>query len=393
MKKILISTLPLMITCLMAAAQFNIDSVLSSVGKNNMTLIAHKQYREAKNLEYKTGLAPANPTIGFDYMIGNPSNAGNQTDIIVNQTFDFPTTYAKKKQLSREQIAQSEYQVEAIRKDVLLEAQLICIELIYRNKLQSELISRKNKTEKWLNDFQIRLGKGEGNVLDVNKAKLQLIEINASFQENLSWINQLNQKLTELNGGKQIDISGLSYELPDHIPNFETLEKDIEVKDPIRKFLEQEKVIGQKEIELAKSLALPKLETGYHYQAILGQRFNGVHLGLSIPLWESKNTVKTKNAELTLHESNLQNHINEHYYHIKQNYERVENLKITLNEYSRLFSSINSVELLDKALSLGHISTIEYYVEVNFYYEALKNYLKTEMEYYKAIAELYKYHL
>lgn len=393
MKKILFSTLPLMITCLMAAAQFNIDSVLSSVEKNNMTLIANKHYREAKNLEYKTGLAPANPTIGFDYMIGNPSNAGNQTDIIVNQAFDFPTTYAKKKQLSREQIAQSEYQVEAIRKEILLETQLICIELIYRNKLLSELLSGKIKTENWLNDFQTRLGKGEGNVLDVNKAKLQLIEINASFQENLSWINQLNQKLTELNGGKQIDISGLSYELPDHIPDFETLEKDIEVKDPVRKYLEQEKIVGQKEIELAKSQALPKVETGYHYQAILGQRFNGVHLGLSIPLWENKNTVKTKIAELTVHESNLQNHINEHYYHIKQNYERVENLKITLNEYKRLFSSINSVEMLDKALSLGHISTIEYYVEVNFYYEALKNYLKTEMEYYKAIAELYKYHL
>jgi len=32
-------------------------------------------------------------------------------------------------------------------------------------------------------------------------------------------------------------------------------------------------------------------------------------------------------------------------------------------------------------------------MEMTYYYEALKNYLKTEMEYNKVVAELYKYQL
>lgn len=393
MKKIIYILLPLLVLVVKVNGQITIDSVLVNIAKNNKTIIANNKYWEAKNLEYQTGLNPYNPKVDYDYLIGTPENAGNQTDFAVTQSFDFPTVYVKKKQLSNEQIKQTEFQLKASRQHVLIEAKLICIELVYRNKLNSELSIRKQNTEKWLFAFQKSLEKGEGNIMDVNKAKLQLIEINAAFQQNLSVSNQLNQKLTELNGGIPIQFSDTVYSIFALIPTFETLEKEIEAKDPVRKYLEQEKAIGQSEVALSKSLTLPKIETGYHYQAILGQRFNGIHFGLTIPLWENKNTVKTKQAELNLNEANLQDHINEHYYDVKQKYERMINLKIILDEYQTLFSSLNNVELLDKSLSLGQISTIEYFMEMTYYYDALKNYLKIEMEYNKVVAELYRYQL
>ena len=385
MNKIIYIILILFITGINLNGQITIDSVLVNITKNNKTIIANTKYWEVKTLEYQTGLNPYNPKVDYDYLIGTPSNAGNQTDFAVTQFFDFPTVYVRKKQLSN--------QLNAKRQEVLLEAKLICIELIYRNKLNKELTIRKQNTEKWLVAFQKSLEKGQGNIMDVNKTKLQLIEINAAFQENKSISNQLNQKLSELNGGASIQFSETTYSSFPLLPNFEILENEIEAKDPVRKYLEQEKVIGQNEVSLSKSLTLPKIETGYHYQAILGQRFNGVHIGLIIPLWENKNPVKTKQAELNLNEANLQDHINEHYFDIKQKYEQMTNLKITLDEYQILFSSFNNVELLDKSLSLGQISTIEYFMEMTYYYEALKNYLKTEMEYNKVVAELYKYQL
>lgn len=385
--------LPLLLLAMKVNGQESIDSVLVNIEKNNKTLIANTKYWEAKNLEYQTGLTPGNPKVEYDYLFGTPSNAGNQTDFIVTQPFDFPTVYIKKKQLSNEQMKQAEFQLNANRQEILLQVKLICLELIYRNKLNAELTIRKQNTEKWLSAFQKSLEKGQGNIMDVNKAKLQLIEINAAFQENTSVRNQLNQKLTELNGGISIEFSDTAYSTIAIIQDFETLEAEIEAKDPTRKYLEQESVIGKGEVALSKALTLPKIEAGYHYQAILGQRFNGVHFGLTIPLWENKNTVKTKQAELMVNEANLQDHINEHYYHIKQQYEQMTNLKITLDEYQTLFSSLNNVELLDKSLLLGQISAIEYFMEMTYYYEALKNYLKTEMEYNKVVAELYKYQL
>ncbi|MBK7427927.1 MAG: TolC family protein [Saprospiraceae bacterium] len=385
--------IPLLLFVSNGFTQTPVDSVLVNITKNNKSIIANSTYWEAKKLEYKTGLTPYNPRVDYDFLIGTPANAGNQTDFTVTQSFDFPTVYTRKKLLSNEQSKQAEFQLSASRQEILLEAKLISIELVYRNKLNSELSMRKQNTEKWLAAFQTSLDKGQGNIMDVNKARLQLIETNTNYRENIIIINQLNQKLTEFNGGIPIQFTDTAYTRLQQVPDFESLINAIVGNDPLRKFLEQEKVIGRNEISLSKAMTLPKIEAGYHFQAILGQQFNGVHLGMTIPLWENKNLVKTKQAELIMHEANLQDYMNEHYHEIRQKYDRMISLNALLEEYRTLFSTLNNVELLDKSLSFGQITTIEYFLEMSFYYEAINSYLKTEMEYRKLMAELLKYQL
>ena len=383
----------LLIITFQSKAQSTQDSVLSIIVSNNKTLGANEQYWEAKKMEYQTGLTPNNPKVDYDYLKGSPVGAGNQTDFTVTQSFDFPSAYNKKKQLSTEKSKQAEFQMVSMRQDVLLEAKQICINLVYRNKLQLEISKRKGDTEKWLADFQKKLDKGDGNILDINKAKLQLIQINARFQENKSEINLLNQKLTALNGGVLINFLDTVYSEKISLPSFEALETEIEENDPIRKYLEQESIIGQKQIDLSKAMALPKIETGYHYQALLGQRFNGIHFGVTLPLWENRNSVKSDQVKLLSTEMNIEEHRNEHYYHIQQVYDQQQNISVTLSVYETFFSDSTNGELLDKSLKLGHISTLEYFMEKAYYFEALENYFQLENEYYLLVAELYKYKL
>ncbi len=392
-KKFILIKLFVLAFCINAKAQSTIETVLTDIGKNNKTILANTQFWEAQKLQYKTGLTPNNPTVEYDYLFGSPVGAGNQTDFTVAQSFDFPTAYIKKNQLAKQQTAQTEFQLTSQRQNVLLDAKKICIQLVYRNKLQSQLTQQKQNTQKYLSDFKNRLVKGEGNILEVNKAQLQLIEINKQFQENSSIIAQLNQQLTALNGGNQITFTDTIYPVLQNIPAFEQLETEYENADPLRKILEKEKLITQKQVEVSKAMWLPKIEAGYHYQGILGQTYNGIHTGISIPLWENKNTVKLQKSKLLFADLELQDHRNEHYYEIKQLYEKYTNLKITLTEYQTIFATLNNTTLLNKALSLGQISTIEYFMEANYYNTAFNSYLQTEKEYHEAIAELYKYQL
>lgn len=374
-----------------ASAQSQIETVLAGIAKNNKTILANNQYWESQKLLFKTGLAPNNPSVEYDYMIGSPSGAGNQTDFTITQSFDFPTAYVKRKQLSEQQIAQAEFQIQSKRQDILLEAKLICIELVYRNKLSVQLSKRKASTEKLVFDFQKRMEKGEGNILDVNKAQLQLLEIQKQSLENSSVITQLNTKLTELNGGTIIFFSDTIYQTLSVIPSFDQLEKEYEAADPLRKALEQEKNITQKELELSKTMQLPKFEGGYHYQGILGQNFSGFHSGISIPLWENKNAVKQKKAELLFSDLNLQDHLNEHYFEVKRLYEKFQSLQVIFQQYQSVLNSYNNAALLDKAFSSGQISSIEYFMELSYYQNSYTNYLQSEKEYYEVIAELFKY--
>ena len=89
----------------------------------------------------------------------------------------------------------------------------------------------------------------------------------------------------------------------------------------------------------------------------------------------------------------LKVHQNELYYELKQLYEKYQNLKITLTGYQDVFQVLINSALLNKALSSGQISTIEYFMEINYYTAAFNNYMETEKEYYEVIVELFKYQL
>lgn len=374
-------------------SQSSIDKVLSEISKNNKTIQANQKFTEAQKIQFKTGISLYNPTVEYDYLKGSPANAGNQTDFTIAQSFDFPTAYSKKNQLANQQIQQADIQQKIVIQNLIFEAKKICIELVFRNKLQIPLSKRKEVTEKWLSNFQRKLKSGEGNILDVNKAEVQLIDIKKQYLENQSEIAKLHQKLIGLNGGNDIVFNDTVYfDLP-VIPNFETLEKEVEENDPQRMFLEQEKLITQKQLEVSKALALPKMEVGYHYQGILGQTYNGIHTGISLPLWESKNTVKLQKAKMTFTETALTDHKNEHYFEIKQLYGKYENLKSILEEYQKSTVMNDNVRLLDKALSLGQISVLEYFVELSYYNATMNSYLETEKEYFETITSLMKYKL
>jgi outer membrane protein, heavy metal efflux system len=376
-----------------ARGQSSTENVLAEIRKNNKTIVATTQYWEAQKLLYRTGTTPYNPSVEYDYLKGSPAGAGNQTEFNVSQAFDFPSVYLKKNQLAKQQASLAEHKLTAARQDILLEAKKTCIQLVYHNKLQLRLTQQKINVEKLYAAFTTKLEKGDGNILDVNKARLQLIGINREYMDNISAINQLNQKLTELNGGIAISLADTVYPILPAIPPFEQLEKEYESNDPLRKDLEQAKVIAGKQVELSRALSFPKMEVGYHYQGISGQEYSGIHTGISVPLWENRNAVKQKKAQLLFAELELQAHVNEHYYHIRHIYEKYTNLKTALGDYESSLLTLNSGALLEKALSLGHISTLEYFMETGFYYDAFNSYLRTEREYYETVAELYKYQL
>jgi outer membrane protein, heavy metal efflux system len=388
---LLISTL--LSFALSSKSQNNIDNILASIAQNNKSIKASQQFWEAKKTEFKINLFPENPKVEYDYLIGYPSSSGNQTDFNITQSLDFPTVYFNKKSVSNKLIKQSENFLVIEKREILLDAKLTCVELIYRNKRQIELTKRIQATEKLHSHFQKRLESGEGNILDLNKTKIQLINLQNEERINKTEISLLNQKLTQLNGGNNISLSDTVYPALPEVLDFEKLESEIETTDPTLLSLQQAKQISEGKVKIAKSLSLPKVETGYHSQAILGQRFEGIHLGVTIPLWQYNKTVKAEKANMLLSKLKVEEHRNEHYYEIKHLYEKQQSFRITLKDYKEVLTSIKSSELLSKALLLGEISSIQYLMEVSYFYNSQDNYLILEKELNETIAQLYKFQL
>ena len=80
--KAIIITLMVFFAGVTLNAQNNINPVLSQVEENNTTLKALREQAEADKLQNKTGIFLDDPEVGFNYLWGNPSNVGNQTDLV-----------------------------------------------------------------------------------------------------------------------------------------------------------------------------------------------------------------------------------------------------------------------------------------------------------------------
>lgn len=374
-------------------AQTSIDQLLKEVERNNKSIIAEKQYWEAQKLSYKTGLTPDNPKAEIDYMVGRPEGAGNQRDIVIIQGFDFPTSYVKRKSFSNEQIENVDNQVNAFRQDVLLEAKLLCIELIYRTKLNEQLKERLNNADRLLTATNQQIERGETSILNVNKVKLLQLEIKSQSDLNATEIKTLQHKLDELNGGIPLNTTniGLSPEIV--LQPFEEIDSLIEANDPVVKSIKQENKISATQLSLTKSLSLPKLEGGYHQQSILGQTYEGFHFGMTIPLWENKNKVKTQRARLMFTELAIQEHRTQHFFENKRLYEQYMHWRTTYSQYREILDSANNEELLDKALQHGEINLIEYLMETRYFYDAINRSLEAEKELQSSISRLLKFQL
>jgi cobalt-zinc-cadmium efflux system outer membrane protein len=374
-------------------AQNTVDVVVRQVEVNNKSILTNKKYWEAKQSEFKTGLTPYDPQVEYDYLFGSPADAGNQQDFSITQRLDFPTAYKRRRELSGQQIAQTGLQQQVFRQDVLLEAKLLTLEMIYLNKRKAELDRRLQGTDRLVEDYHKKLERGDVIILDVNKAKLQLLSITNEVKLNENERQNTLTRLAELNGGIPIVISDTLYpELP-VIPDFNTLDSMIEANDPILKVYQKELEIWQKQIAVQKALNLPKIETGYHSQGILGQSYRGMHAGITIPLWENKNRVNAAKANLEYARSNAETHVLAHRLENKQYYDRLAVRWNMMQEYKSLLSTLDNTALLDKALALGQITIIQYFYDVSFYFAAYDRYLQAEWEYHQDVARLFRFQL
>ena len=374
-------------------AQTGMDILLDEIERNNKSLATERQYLEAQKLFYRTGLNPENPKVEFDHLPGRPEGAGTQRELSVTQAIDFPTVYGKRRKVSDELIQKAELEFNAARQRILSEAKHACIDYIYRKNLAVEFDKRSGHADALFLAINKQMQQGESSILDVNKVKLLQLDINNQAAVNTTSLRSLQRKLDELNGGIPVDLSTLEYPLVESLPPFEVLDSLIEANDPEIKVLEQEKQISKEQVGLTSSLSLPKFEGGYHRQSILGQKYQGLHVAMTIPLWENKNRVKTEHARLTLSELESVEHRNMHYYQIKELYDQYLFWKKTHNDHQGILANASNEQLLNKALEAGQLSLIEYLMEVRYFYEAIIKNLEAERALHEQIAELYKFEL
>jgi len=390
MKKIMISLIIIIVSQISLTAQSDIESVLSQIERNNTTLTALQKRAEADKIGNRTGNYLQNPEIEFNYLWGN-SFTGNRTDFTATQAFDFPTAYSYKNQISNIKSEQVELEYLKQRKELLLIVRLVCYDLIYTNALKQELSKRIYHAQSIADAYKSKIDIGETNILEYNKAQLNLLNLSKEMEFITIEQDALQAELTRLNGGIQINLPENEFQLTVLSTDFEQWYVQAEQSNPLLNWLKKEVELTQKQISLNKALSMPKFKAGYMSESVVGQEFKGVTVGLSIPLWEYKNTVKYTKAIALALESTTSDSKLQFYCHLKMLHAKAASLQNNLSDYKIKLQAFNNTELLKKAFDKGEISLVNYMIELSIYYESENILLKLERDLNKTIAELNQY--
>ncbi len=372
-------------------AQNTVDQVLTEVEKNNTTLVALRKSVDAEKIGNKTGIYLQNPEVAFNYLWGSPSVIGNRTDFSISQTFDFPTAYGFKNQISNLKNEQTELEYQKQLMDIRLKTSLICFDLIYANALNGELTKRVEYARSIAKSYQAKFETGETNILEYNKAQLNLLNVSKELESIGIERNTLLAELTGMNGGNAVEFTGSAFQITELSADFEQWYILAEQKNPTFSWLKKEIEISQKQTGLNKAMSLPKLQTGYMSEKVVGQQFQGVTVGLTIPLWENKNKVKYAEANSQALVSIAADSKIQFYNHLKSLHTKTIALQKNVNDYRSGLLAFDSSELIKKALDQGEISLINYIMEFSLYYESVNKLLELERDMNKTMAELNRY--
>jgi len=367
------------------------DSLMKMVLGNNRVLMVARESLHVAILEAGTGNTPPDPEVEFGYLFGKPSEFGNRVDFKLSQQVDFPTTYIYKSRLRKIRTTQAELEYVISRQAVLLHAKQLWIERIHLNQ-QNRLLQKRLHQAGVVNEhFREKLNSGEVGRLAFSQSSLQLAALESEYQQVLSEIRGNQLALNELVGGMDVEIKDTIFPNPTNFIPDSLMQAYL--KSPDLLLYNHELQMKEEQRNLTKSQNLPKLSAGYFSESVLDQSFRGFQFGVTVPLWENSNRIKTATSEVIFAEADAERFTYLQRREILQKLDQLESLKSRSQRLEEALGTGNNAELLGLSLDNGDISLSEYFYASDFYFRNEQLLLEYKRDLLLKEAELMKVYM
>lgn len=386
MKKIILAAMAF--TAVVSAKAQDINSVLKSVEQNNMELKALLKGNEAADIENKSQNTLEDLSIEYSPFFQSETSGIASSELVITQGFDFPTLYGARKKAGQLQRNVLDMQYQTARRDILVNAKKLCLDIINYNKQKQLLQERRKNADELLAMFELKFKNGDATSLELNKIKLDRMNLETELvQADTKHANAM-QQLQTLNGGLPIEVNMTEYPQAPADDEVTMYEKAVATDWTVRT-AQASVLAAEQDVKVNKQSWIPKFEIGYRRNTEGDNASNGFLIGGSIPLFSSKNKVKIAKARQT--EAVMQ--------HANARINAENSARTMINQMKQLKASADAydvplmrqtLKLLRTAVENGEISVTEYYVEADNIYKNMITYMDIERQYQDALTEIYK---
>ena len=182
----------------------SIDSVLTAIERNNIELKAMRSEITAATHEIKTENTLDAPSVEYSPFFRKGASGIASSELIVSQEFDFPTLYSSRRKAGRLQRDVLDLGLTTARRDLLLSAKKKCLELILLRRTGEILKERENVADEMERLFTTRFEQGDANILELNRVKMESMELAATIAENSAATARAHRDLMALNGNQEM---------------------------------------------------------------------------------------------------------------------------------------------------------------------------------------------
>lgn len=374
----------------MPALPQGVDEVLRSVAQHNKSLQARQQADKAE----KTGIDAENgledPSVEYSSFFSKGVNGQAGSELVVTQGFDFPSVYGNRKRAGREEKAAVDHRAEAMRRDVLLEAKNLCLDLIRLNQEKDLLEQRMRNADELLELYEERLDAGDATIVELNKIKMERMSVQTEVLQNNAAHRTALQSLLALNGNMPLTFEEREYPAVALTNDYETLRNELLAHDAELKAAEAGMRAAERTLGTQRQKWWPKLEIGYRRNTGEGgTKEHGFLVGGSIPLFSNRRQVKMAEAQavsarLEADEARLQAETA-----LLSGFNELQQLRKAMSVYD-LPLMTQTLELMKESVKGGEMSVIDYFTEADQVYRNMQSYMELENQFQKTAAALYK---
>ena len=370
----------------------DINLILKQVSGNNPEILAYKKLLEARRSEAVTDLTPPDPVFSFGYMPGNNELSGTKKIWSVNQSFSFPSKYLHQKRISRSTIILAEQEFNLGKLNILLDAKLALLDLIYKKKSLVLLRERKEGYDTLVKAWKTLVIHGGGTITDFNKIIMEVSSLDLKINRTEADISMLVNRLNYLKGNNDFLPDTLTY------PDFRDVDAETLISEKILghpSFIipEKEYLIRKGEAGLSRTANLPEFQAGYSAEILPGETFAGPVAGLTIPLWANANKIKSASAKEVYSSVMRDAVLAKLKSEVINESQNLKALKKSIYDLSSILKSGDNKRYLDLALSSGEISITTYFSDLGIMNEIEDRLLELENEYQKSAASLFDHEL
>lgn len=348
---------------------------------------------ESKRQQLLKGAAWELPKTEISGNFGNVNTAANDTYLSASQTFS-PFIYTARSKMLKQNAQSAEIRTILTKQEIQYSIRQAWNLITFYREMNKVLSEQNGYMQRFVKASGLRFETGETGSLESTTARAKQQELEQQIRQNATLLSVEKSKIKNLLGiNKDFEIADTTFAI---LPAF-TLSDSIKIsQNPNLQLAEKEIDIAQANTKLERASLLPDFTLGYFVQSMRGNqdvngtavnydsamRFNGVSIGIGIPIFSGSNISRIKAAKTAVEAQKmsadyLKTQLQSQY---EQRVEQLQTFESLINYYTK--TALPNAKVISNNSSIAYMNGDIAYVE---YVQGLETALSIRINFINAI--------